>query len=132
VPWAVAPAAGRSQRLIGALSISNWEFEASKTAPSVVAFRAGRANPAGDGSIEPVGLLEVELWTADGQKLGVITRLRDLLPGRYAIGLTGRDADGKVLPAGTYVLRLRAQPVDSEDGTPPSTAQTVFRIKERP
>jgi hypothetical protein len=132
VPWAVAPAAGRSQGLIGALSISNWEFEASKTAPSVVAFRAGRANPAGDGSIEPVGLLEVELWTADGQKLGVITRLRDLLPGRYAIGLTGRDADGKVLPAGTYVLRLRAQPVDSEDGTPPSTAQTVFRIKERP
>jgi subtilisin family serine protease len=131
VPWAVAPAAGRSEGLIGAMSISNWEFEASKTAPSVVAFRAGRTNPAGDGSIEPVGLLEVELWTADGKKLGVITRLRDLLPGRYAIGLTGRDANGKVLPAGTYVLRLRAQPVDSEDGTPPSTAQTVFRIKER-
>jgi minor extracellular serine protease Vpr len=131
VPWAVAPAAGRSAGLIGALSISNWEFEASKSAPSVVAFRAGRTNPAGDGSIEPVGLLEVELWTAAGEKLGVITRLRDLLPGRYAIGLTGRDANGKVLPAGTYVLRLRAQPVDSEDGTPPSTAQTVFRIKER-
>jgi subtilisin family serine protease len=131
VPWAVAPAAGRSEGLIGALSISNWEFEASKTAPSVVAFRAGRTNPAGDGSIEPVGLLEVELWTAAGEKLGVIARLRDLLPGRYAIGLTGRDANGKVLPAGTYVLRLRAQPVDSEDGTPPSTAQTVFRIKER-
>jgi subtilisin family serine protease len=131
VPWAVAPATGRSEDLIGALSISNWEFEASKTAPSVVAFRAGRTNPAGDGSIEPVGLLEIELWTADGKKLGVIARLRDLLPGRYAIGLTGRDANGKVLPAGTYVLRLRAQPVDSEDGTPPSTAQTVFRIKER-
>ena len=131
VPWAVAPAAGRSDGLIGALSISNWEFEASNTAPSVVAFRAGRTNPAGDGSIEPVGLLEMELWTVEGKKLGVIARLRDLLPGRYAIGLTGRDANGKVLPAGTYVLRLRAQPVDSEDGTAPSIAQTVFRIKER-
>jgi hypothetical protein len=30
-----------------------------------------------------------------------------------------------------YVLRLRAQPVDADDGTLPSTAQTVIRIKER-
>jgi hypothetical protein len=96
-----------------------------------VVFRAGRADPTGNGSIEPVGLLQAELWTVDGKKLGVIARLRDLLPGRYALGLTGRDANGKVLPAGTYVLRLRAQPVDADDGTTPSTAQTIFRIKER-
>ena len=49
-------------------------------------------------------------------------------PGRYAFGLTGRGPDGKVLEPGTYVLRLRAQPVDAADGTPPSTADTVFRI----
>jgi hypothetical protein len=73
----------------------------------------------------------VELWTPQGKRLGVIATLRDLLPGRYAFGLTGRDANGKLLPPGTYVLRLRAQPVDAEEGTPPSTAQTVFRIKER-
>jgi hypothetical protein len=97
----------------------------------VLAFRAGRADAGGAGDIEPVGLLDVELWTPEGKKLGLIARLRDLLPGRYAIGLTGRDAEGKVLPAGTYVLRLRAQPTDAEDGTPPSTAQTVIRIKER-
>jgi subtilisin family serine protease len=131
VPWAVGRSPDRALALVDSVSISNWEFEPSSAAPSVVAFRAGRADPNGDGSIEPVGLLQVELWTADGKKLGVIARLRDLLPGRYAIGLTGRDADGKVLPAGTYVLRLRAQPVDAEDGTPSSTAQTVFRIKER-
>jgi len=131
MPWAVGRSPDRTAELVGSVSISNWEFEPSNAAPAVVVFRAGRADPTGNGSIEPVGLLQAELWTVDGKKLGVIARLRDLLPGRYALGLTGRDANGKVLPAGTYVLRLRAQPVDADDGTTPSTAQTIFRIKER-
>ena len=78
--------------------------------------------------IEPVGLLEVELWSADGRRLGVLARLRDVLPGRYAFGLTGRGPDGSVLQEGTYVLRLRAHSVDGDDGTPPSTAEAVFTI----
>jgi hypothetical protein len=130
VPWAVGKRPVGSAPLVGSVSLSNWEFEPSKAAPAVLAFRAGRAD-SGDGEIDPVGLLDVELWTPEGKKLGLIARLRDLLPGRYAIGLTGRDALGKVLPAGMYVLRLRAQPVDADDGTLPSTAQTVIRIKER-
>jgi Subtilase family/PA domain len=129
IPWAVAKLPSKTVDLVGAVGISNWEFAPSASAPAVVAFRAGRLDGHGD-ALEPVGVLDVELWATDGKKLGVIARLRDLLPGRYAFGLTGRDANGKILPAGTYVLRLRAQPVDSEDGTPPSTAQTVFRIKE--
>jgi hypothetical protein len=132
VPWGIGKRPTAPAELVGALSISNWEFEPSKSAPSVVAFQVGRArDAAAGGSIEPVGLLDVELWTPQGKRLGVIATLRDLLPGRYALGLTGRDANGKVLPAGMYVLRLRAQPVDAGEGTPPSTAQTVFRIKER-
>jgi Subtilase family/PA domain/Peptidase inhibitor I9 len=129
IPWAVAP---RSQgALVDSVSLSNWEFGPSKSAPAVLAFRAGRAvaGPAGE-QIEPVGVLDVELWTPKGKRLGVIARLRDLLPGRYAFGLTGRGPDGKVLAPGTYVLRLRAQPVDALDGTPPSTADTVFRITD--
>lgn len=128
VPWAL----GRrpAGQLVSSLSVSNWEFAPSKSAPAVVAFQAGSASAA-DGSIEPVGLLELELWTTDGKKLGVLTTLRNLLPGRYAFGLSGRDGNGKILPAGMYVLRLRAQPVDAEEGTPPSIVQTVFRIKER-
>jgi hypothetical protein len=128
IPWALGrrPAGA----LVSSLSLSNWEFEPSKEAPAVIAFQAGRVSAA-DGSIEPVGLLELELWTTQGKKLGVLASLRDLLPGRYAFGLTGRDASGKLLPPGLYVLRLRAQPVDAEEGTPPSTVQTVFRIKER-
>ena len=57
-------------------------------------------------------------------------RLRDLLPGRYAFGLTGRGPGGKVLQPGTYVLRLRAQSVDAADGTQPSSVDTVFRITD--
>jgi subtilisin family serine protease len=128
VPWALGrrPAGA----LVSSLSLSNWEFEPSNEAPAVIAFQAGRVSAA-DGSIEPVGLVELELWTIKGKKLGVLASLRDLLPGRYAFGLTGRDSSGKLLPPGMYVLRLRAQPVDAEEGTPPSTVQTVFRIKER-
>ena len=129
IPWAIAP---RPQRdLVDSVSLSNWEFSPSKAAPAVLAFRAGRAvaGPAGE-QIEPVGLLDLELWTPKGKRVGVIARLRDLLPGRYAFGLTGRGPDGKVLAPGTYVLRLRAQSVDAADGTPPSTADTVFRITD--
>jgi subtilisin family serine protease len=129
IPWAIAP---RPQgALVDSVSLSNWEFKPAKSAPVVLAFRAGRVavGPAGE-EIEPVGLLDVELWTPKGKRLGVIARLRDLLPGRYAFGLTGRGPDGKVLAPGTYVLRLRAQPVDAADGTPPSTADTVFRITD--
>jgi subtilisin family serine protease len=131
VPWAVAERPAASTPLVGSLSLSNSEIVPSNSAPTVLAFRAGRVvDAAGGDAIEPVGVLDLELWSPEGEKLGLLARLRDLLPGRYAFGLTGRDANGKVLPAGMYVLRLRAQPVDAEDGTPPSTAETVFRIKE--
>lgn len=131
IPWAIAPRP-RDLALVDSVSLSNWQFVPSKSAPVVLAFRAGRAVPGTGGEqIEPVGLLDLELWTPKGERLGVIARLRDLLPGRYAFGLTGRGPDGKVLAPGTYVLRLRAQPVDAVDGTPPSTADTVFRITDQ-
>jgi hypothetical protein len=131
IPWAIAPRP-KDLALVDSVSLSNWQFAPSRSAPVVLAFRAGRAVPGTGGErIEPVGLLDLELWTPKGKRLGVIARLRDLLPGRYAFGLTGRGPDGKVLTPGTYVLRLRAQAVDSVDGTPPSTADTVFRITDQ-
>jgi hypothetical protein len=130
IPWAIAPRPA-DLALVDSVSLSNWEFAPSKSAPVVLAFRAGHAVPGSGGEqIEPVGLLDLELWTPKGKRLGVIARMRDLLPGRYAFGLTGRGPDGKVLEPGTYVLRLRAQPVDAVDGTPPYTADTVFRITD--
>jgi minor extracellular serine protease Vpr len=131
IPWAIAPRP-RDLALVDSVSLSAWQFAPSKSAPVVLAFRAGRAVPGTGGEqIEPVGLLDLELWTPNGKRIGVIARLRDLLPGRYAFGLTGRGPNGKVLAPGTYVLRLRAQPVDAADGTPPSTADTVFRITDQ-
>ncbi len=129
VPWAVGQRPDGSGGLLGQVKLSHWEFEPSRSAPAVLAFRAGRivSGPGGE-TIEPVSVLDVELWTDEGKRLGVLARLRNLLPGRYAFGLTGRDATGRVLDPGVYVLRLRAQPVDGGDGQAPSTAEAVFRI----
>jgi hypothetical protein len=129
IPWAVARREAESAPLVGEVELSHHEFSPSDRAPVVLAFRAGRVDQAADGEmIEPVGVLELELWSADGRRLGVLARLRDVLPGRYAFGLTGRGPHGKALADGTYVLRLRAHPVDGDDGTPPSTAEAVFTI----
>jgi minor extracellular serine protease Vpr len=131
VPWAVAPRP-ESGRLVGDVALSNSVFSPSDAAPVVLAFRAGLAEASEGGErIEPVGLLEVELWTAGDRNLGVLARLRDVLPGRYAFGLTGRDPSGRVLREGDYVLRLRAHPVDADDGARPSTAQARFTIQRR-
>ena len=46
--------------------------------------------------------------------LGVLARRRELLPGRYTFGLTGRGADGGRLRRGAYVIRVVAR---SDDGT---------------
>jgi subtilase family protein len=129
VPWAIARRAVQRGPLVGDVQISHHAFAPSDRAPVVLAFRAGRVDPTGDGEmIEPVGVLDLELWTANGRRLGVLARLRDVLPGRYAFGLTGRGPQGGILREGSYVLRLRAYPVDGDDGTQPSTAEAVFTI----
>jgi minor extracellular serine protease Vpr len=131
VPWTVASRPEGGVPLVGDVQLSHGAFAPSDQAPVVLAFRAGRAERVPDGElIEPVGVLELELWTAKGRRLGVLARLRDVLPGRYAFGLTGRGPQGGILPAGEYVLRLRAHSVDGDDGTPPSTAEAVFTITE--
>ena len=38
--------------------------------------------------------------------------MRDLLPGRYAFGITGRGPGGRRLPPGDYELHLTATPID--------------------
>jgi subtilisin family serine protease len=130
VPWAIALRQAELAPLVGEVEISHRRFSPSDKAPVVLAFRAGRVDQSLDGEmIEPVGVLELELWTEGGRRLGVLARMRDVLPGRYAFGLTGRNPQGKVLPAGDYVVRLRAHPVDGDDGTQPSTAEVAFTIR---
>ena len=77
----------------------------------MLAFRAGRVLRFKSGAaIQPVLRLDLELRDAAGKSLGLLARLRDLLPGRYAFGVTGRNSHGGVLKPGRYRLRLSAWP----------------------
>ncbi|MDP8910694.1 MAG: hypothetical protein M3M94_01350, partial [Actinomycetota bacterium] len=102
-------------------------FKASDTAPAVVTVRVGRLSTAGNRvNVQPLLRLDLELATAAGKPLGVLTRLRDVLPGRYTFGLTGRGPRGGRLAKGVY--RLRLVPV-RPDGTEASAKSLEFRIK---
>jgi subtilisin family serine protease len=94
--------------------------------PVILSFQAGQVleGPGGT-TLEPVSRLEVELATHRGRRLGVILRLRDVLPGRYAVAVTGRGPDGRPLRPGRYVLRLRAFAADGAGGGEPATTSTV-------
>jgi hypothetical protein len=129
VPWALAARAGTRSELVGDVRLSTTAFSPSDAAPAVLAFRAGSVSSTSDWTgVEPVGVLDVELWTAGGKRLGVLARMRDVLPGRYAFGLTGRGPGGETLDPGRYVIRLRARPADGEDGAASSVAKAAFAI----
>jgi hypothetical protein len=61
--------------------------------------------------LRPLARLDVELWRG-GERIGLLARLRDVLPGSYAFGLTGRGPGGEPLARGTYRLRVLAVPPD--------------------
>jgi subtilisin family serine protease len=126
VPWAVVLRPARA--LLGPLTLSRASFKPSESRPSVVVMRVGRVLRTVDGNtVVPVLRLDVELWTDDGKRLGLLTRLRDLLPGRYAIGLTGHAPGGKVLTPGAYRLRVFAWPTG---GGRPTVRSVPFRIRK--
>jgi subtilisin family serine protease len=121
VPWLVPPARP-AEPLVGDVEISARSFAPSDTAPAVVSLTAGRVS---GGELTPLSRLDLELWQ-NRRKLGVLVRLRDLLPGRYAFGLTGRDPTGKELRPGRYRLLLRTF---ATDGRPPGRRSLEFRIR---
>jgi minor extracellular serine protease Vpr len=112
VPWAIAFGPG-DVNLLGAVTLSARSFAPSDTRPALLAVDAGRVLEV-DGRLEvrPVARLDVELWRSDGTEIGTLARLRDVLPGRYTFGLTGRGPDGRPLAPGTYSLHVVAHPVD--------------------
>jgi hypothetical protein len=128
VPWAVALGSARGGPLVSDVVLAPTAFAPSLVEPAVLAFSAGRISPGADAdSIDPVGVLELELWSR-GKSLGVVARLRDLLPGRYAVGLTGRGPDGRRLRPGRYVVRLESRPVDGASDADVSYEQAIFTI----
>ena len=115
VPWVVVVGAPPG-RLLQDVAISHPRFRASDDAPSVLTFQAGRVLSLGGADhVYPVERLDVELWTTGTRvrNLGLLARLRNLLPGNYAFGLTGRGPAGAPLRPGRYRLRIVALPTET-------------------
>jgi subtilisin family serine protease len=111
IPWAIAvPPAKRD--LIPVARLSSRTFIPSDAEPAVLTVVAGRV----DGTAErpqllPLEQLAIELYRGK-KNLGRLALVRDLLPGRYSFGITGRGPGGKRLPPGEYSLHLTATPID--------------------
>jgi subtilisin family serine protease len=125
LPWAIT--FGEPHRdLISEVALSSPTFRPSLLTPAVLSLRAGSVLEAPNGAeVHPVLRLELELWRG-GHRLGLLPGLRDLLPGRITIGLTGRGPNGGVLQDGRYRIRLTAFPTDKG---PPTIRTIAFRIK---
>ena len=116
----------RPESLIRDAVLSVPSFRPSDATPAVLSVSVGGVTRDGAPRVEPVQRLDLRLYTAYGRPLGLLARLRDLLPGRYVFGLTGRGPGGALLHPGAYRIRLVGIPTD---GGPPSLARVGFRIK---
>jgi Subtilase family len=125
IPWAIT--FGKSAHAtLSEVALSSSSFKPSDTTPAVLSLRAGSLlqTPTGP-QVQPVARLDFELWRGK-ERLGLLARLRDLLPGQLALGITGRNPTGKQLPPGLYRIELVALPT----GSGPATRVAVrFRIK---
>lgn len=124
IPWAVTLPAGTAP-LLGDVRLSAASFRASDRAPAVLSVRAGSVQDRdGRAQLRPLTRLDVELWRGR-ERLGLLARLRNVLPGSYAFGVTGRGPRGGTLGRGAYRLRIVAIP---PAGTP-ETRSVRFRIR---
>jgi len=126
VPWAIV--FGRKLRPeLGSVRLSVHSFHPSDSAPALLTFVAGSVpRSAGRPAVLPLSRLDLEVWSPEGGRIGLLARLRDVLPGRYSFGVTGRDPTGAVLPSGRYQLRLFAY---GTDPGPPTLRTVAFTIK---
>ncbi len=113
IPWAVALPAGDAP-LVSDVKLSAARFRRSDRAPAVLSMRAGNVRLRGARmQLQPLSRLDVELWRGS-RRVGLLARLRDVLPGNYAFGVTGRGPRGRPLPRGAYRLRIIAVPPDGQ------------------
>jgi subtilisin family serine protease len=123
VPWAVA--VPPRVPLLSRISLKTTAGRVSDATPVVLGLVAGSVTASPDPQVRPVDVLEVQLWR-NGELLGVLARRRELLPGRYRFGLTGRGPDGERLPRGSYVVRVVARP---GDGTRRQVENVEYRVR---
>jgi hypothetical protein len=125
VPWTLT--LGRYERdLLGGVRLSTRSFKPSDSAPALLELRAGRVvERDGRSEVLPLSHLDLDLWRGR-ERVGRLVRLRNLLPGRYTFGLTGRGPAGKRLKPGRYTLRLLGYPPGEG---PPSRQIVEFTIR---
>lgn len=124
IPWAVTLPAG-TEPLLADVRISAADFRASDRAPAVLSVRAGSVQDRdGRAQLRPLRRLDVELWRGR-ERLGLLARLRNVLPGSYAFGVTGRGPRGGTLGRGSYRLRIVATPPAGA----PEARSVRFRIR---
>jgi minor extracellular serine protease Vpr len=122
-PWAVAVPA--PTKLLSELAIKQTGKSTSDATPAILTLVAGAVSAAADPQVRAVSMLEVELWRGQ-ERLGLLARRREALPGRYTFARTGRAPDGARLRRGEYVVRVVATP---GDGTPKQSAKVPYRVR---
>jgi hypothetical protein len=127
IPWALL-LRPPLVRLVARATLDRPSFAPSDTSPAILTLRLGSVTRGGRVQIAAVSRLAVLLYTASGRYLGTMAQLRDLLPGSYAFGITGRGPTSGVLPPGAYELRIVARPTLSAH-VPPGRAIVHFTIQ---
>jgi subtilisin family serine protease len=88
-------------------------FSPTEDGPAFLYIRAGRVDATSQGpEVRPLARLDIELWTDEGRSMGLLARVRDVIPGQYQFALTGRDPLGNQLAAGSYQLRISGYPTE--------------------
>jgi minor extracellular serine protease Vpr len=123
VPWAVA--VPPQVDLVSRLALTSTGPRLSDATPAALSFVAGSVAATPEPQVRAVELLEVELWRG-GTRIGLLARRRELLPGHYTFGLTGRGPSGVRLRRGTYTIRVVAHP---GDGTRKQSDTIEFRVR---
>jgi hypothetical protein len=127
VPWALG-FRQYSANLLAHVSLNKKSFAPSDASPALLTVQAGNLVRDGGIQIQPVARLDILLYDASGRFIGTLARLRNLLPGAYSFGITGRGPTSVRLPAGGYELRLAAWPTLPRDAKP-SRARVRFQIE---
>jgi hypothetical protein len=123
VPWAVA--IPPTVDLVSRVAIATTGTRVSDATPAALSFVAGSVTASPDPQVRAIELLEVEL-RRDGERIGLLAQRRELLPGRYTFGLTGRGPTGDRLRRGRYTIRLVAYP---GDGTRLQVDTIEYRVR---
>ncbi len=123
VPWTVA--VPPPVDLVSRLTLETTGTRISDATPAALSFVAGSVTAAPDPQVRSVELLEVELWRG-GTRIGLLARRRELLPGRYTFGLTGRGPSGERLGRRVFSIRVVAYP---GDGTRRQADTIEYRVR---